>query len=92
MTRRGGRYTPPKRQILTLTADVPDDASPAVKEGLARRRLVATTGRCPCGAVLTVPDHLEPGALTVVAVWHEDDCPANDVLFAAALRQEATHA
>jgi len=81
----GGRYTPPKRGAL-LTVEIPDDAPPALREGLARRRLVATTGRCPCGAVLELPD-LVPGALTVAAVEHEPDCPATDEAIAEAMAE-----
>jgi len=79
----GARYTAPKRGVL-LTVDIPDGASPALREGLARRRLVATTGRCPCGAVLELPD-LIPGALTVAAVEHEPNCPATDEAIAEAI-------
>jgi hypothetical protein len=34
------------------------------------------TGKCPCGATLQVPDKLKVGAVVIVAVEHEDDCPA----------------
>lgn len=79
-----GRHTAPKRAVL-VTAEIPDDAPPAIREGLARRRLVATTGRCPCGAELVLPCAPPAGALTVVAVEHEDDCPANDQAMAEAI-------
>lgn len=56
-----------------------DDGMPALaKEGLARRRLVMTTGRCPCGATLTMPKDLQRGTITHVRVEHEVDCPAVD--------------
>jgi hypothetical protein len=80
---RGGRYTPPRR-VAVLTTEIPDDAPPALREGLARRRLVATTGRCPCGAVLELPD-LVPGAVLTAAVAHEPDCPATDDAIAQAV-------
>ena len=63
-------------RTIVVSAPISDDASPLEKERAARRRLVATTGRCPCGAVLTMPDDLEPGSMTVVSVEHEDGCPA----------------
>lgn len=77
--RRGcGRYTPPKR-VLYIGPELSEDLPPRAREGIARRRLVATTGRCPCGAQLEVPDGaLRPGAVAVVAVEHEADCPAVD--------------
>lgn len=85
--KRGGRYTAPKRGLraLVLTSDIPDDAPAEVREGLARRHLVMTTGRCPCGAELRVPENIEPGSVTWVAVVHEDDCPANDERLTAAI-------
>lgn len=67
-----------KGRVLVLSAEVDDDATPLEKEGAVRRRLVAITGRCPCGARLKVPANLAPGSMTVVAVEHEDDCPAVD--------------
>jgi hypothetical protein len=78
------RYTPPKR-VAILTPEIPEDAPPALREGLARRTLVATTGRCPCGAELVLPSEITPGAVTVVAVEHEADCPANDEAIAHAV-------
>lgn len=61
---------------MVVSNEIPDDATSIEKEGAARRRLVATTGRCPCGAVLSVPAQIEPGTVSVVAVEHETDCPA----------------
>jgi len=46
-------------RILFVSTPIRDDASPREKEGVVRRRLVATTGHCPCGAVLEVPEDLE---------------------------------
>jgi putative DNA primase/helicase len=63
-------------RTLVLSGPIRDDASPIEKERAARRRIVATTGRCPCGAVLHMPDDLKPGSVTVVAVEHGDGCPA----------------
>jgi hypothetical protein len=59
-----------------VTPEISESASPIVREGLARRRLVAVTGHCPCGATFTAPDSLIPGTVTVVPVEHEADCPA----------------
>ena len=61
---------------LVVSPEIPDGASNREKEGAARRRLVAATGQCPCGAVLRMPSELEPGTVAVVAVEHENDCPA----------------
>jgi hypothetical protein len=67
----------PFRRVV-VSNEIPDNATSVEKEGAIRRRLVATTGRCPCGARLRMPDEIEPGAVTLVAVEHEDDCPAVD--------------
>ena len=78
MTRpKSGRYTPPKRSAVVLTNTLSDADSDVEKERTVRRRLVATTGRCPCGAVLSLPD-LSPGSVAIVAVEHEPGCPAID--------------
>jgi len=69
----GRKYRAIKKVVVS--PPIPDDATEREKEGAARRRLVATTGVCPCGAVLQLP-RVKPGTATVVAVEHEDDCPA----------------
>ena len=67
-------------RALILSEDIADRATEVEKEQVARRRLVATTGRCPCGAVLRLPKGLKPGTVSIVAVEHEPDCPAAEVL------------
>ncbi|GAA4674321.1 hypothetical protein GCM10023215_02360 [Pseudonocardia yuanmonensis] len=65
---------------LVLPA-IPESAS-ASREDLARRRISAMTGRCPCGAALRLPNRAErraavrAGQVLSVAIEHEDDCPA----------------
>ena len=65
------------RGVVVVAPDIPDSAPAVVREGLVRRRLVAVTGRCPCGATLTVPE-LRPGTVTTVEVLHEAASPAAD--------------
>ena len=36
---------------------IPDDAPEEIREGIARRRITAVEGTCPCGAGLTLPNH-----------------------------------
>ena len=72
-----GRYTPPRR-TLAVVPELEDDADEYEKERATRRRLVASTGRCPCGAELHVPDDIEPGTVLIIEVEHEPDCPAAD--------------
>ena len=66
-------------RTLVLVAPMCDDASHIEKERVARRRIVATTGRCPCGAIVRIPEDLKPGSVTVIAVEHENGCPAVEV-------------
>ena len=44
------------RRKLVIAPEVPEDGSAEIREGIARRRVVATTGRCPCGARLELPE------------------------------------
>ncbi len=78
---------------LTALAVVPtiaEDLPAEIREGLARRRLLATGQTCPCGAQ---PPQLNrrqrreiearrrrglPGTVVHVTVLHENDCPASD--------------
>ncbi len=71
----GGRAR--KLRAVVVSEPLDDTLSDFEKERIARRRIVATTGRCPCGAVLELPDDLRPG-LQIIAVEHEPDCPAVD--------------
>ncbi|HVA03482.1 MAG TPA: hypothetical protein VMU64_06990 [Acidimicrobiales bacterium] len=74
----GRRY---RRRITSgstvfVLPEIPEDSPPEVREGLARRALVATTGKCPCGAELVIPHDLEPGTVTTITIEHEPGCPA----------------
>jgi hypothetical protein len=68
---------------------IPEDAAPEVREGLARRRLAALTGQCPCGAdnpALTRQQRRArerrkakaTNTLLRAAFEHENDCLAVD--------------
>ncbi len=65
---------------LVLAPDIPDGASERVKEGITRRRLVSATGHCPCGARMRLPDTLESRTVALVAVEHEPNCPAVEIV------------
>jgi hypothetical protein len=77
---------------VALVLPVVDESwPPEVCEGVARRRLVTLTGRCPCGATFTPPSRQQrrwakrKGQALHVAIWHERDCPAGDQRILSAL-------
>jgi hypothetical protein len=67
-------HVPEVGKVLAVLPVVPENAPYRVREGIARRRLVAITGTCPCGAQF---DHrVPPDGGPAVEVEHEDLCPA----------------
>lgn len=62
---------------------IPEDAPYRVREGIARRRVAAITGKCPCGARV---DYQAPGN-GVVEVEHERLCPADTDRLVRAIRR-----
>jgi hypothetical protein len=77
---------PGGRLGLYIGDEIRESDPPAVREGLARRRLLATEGRCPCGAEVPFdPAIIAPGIVSA-AVVHEADCPAAEANLSAALR------
>jgi hypothetical protein len=72
---------------------IPDDAPEAIREGVARRRITAIDGKCPCGAQLVLPNRAarrkaaRTGEQIRMTVEHEDDCPAVDEALIAAIRR-----
>lgn len=75
--------------VVFVLPDLAEDLPPRVLEGIARRRLCAITGRCPCGAEMpaVVPF---PGHVVHVAMEHEADCPATDDAIGEAMRGHAS--
>jgi hypothetical protein len=66
-----------KHQRVVVVSEKITEALPArVREGIARRRLVVTTGHCPCGAMFRRPDPIRAGTVTVIAIEHTAGCPA----------------
>lgn len=70
------------RPFLHLGPTLSEDAPHVVREGIARRRLVVTTGQCPCGARMPRPSRAQrrqmcrQGGVWEATVSHEIDCPA----------------
>lgn len=75
-----------KMRTLFVLPIIPEDAPYAVREGIARRRVAATTGRCPCGAV-TDYGELAAGTVGVGEVQHERLCPAATAKLVKACRR-----
>lgn len=69
-----------------LVQRIPDDAPPLIREGLARRRVQAIDGVCPCGGRLLWSMSTSSAAvLRRVVAQHWDDCPAGDAVFVPAM-------
>jgi hypothetical protein len=70
------------RRALYVVPQVPEDAPPRLREGIARRRLAAREGCCRCGAEgpepFTLAATVAPGSVNHTTVEHENDCPAGD--------------
>lgn len=87
----------PDRQMLVQI--IPDDAPPLIREGLARRRVQAVEGVCPCRGPLVwrdehpdavfwddAPSEDGPGLKTQrVCAVHFGECPAGDPVFVPAM-------
>ena len=71
--------------------EIPDAAPEFVREGIARRRILAAEGSCPCGAVITRPSRAErrraarEGRPAQACAEHKFGCPAADVLLRPAV-------
>lgn len=101
MTNKRGNFRPKSRgrdvEFITLTLPngshalyvseaIRETDPPAVREGIARRRVLATTGQCPCGAASPFDPSRISAALVMEAIQHESDCPATDENLARAMR------
>lgn len=78
-----------KRRTLFVLPVIPEDAPAAIREGIARRRITATTGECPCGAVVDYGDP-RPGDVGIGEVWHARGCPAETAKLVKACRRWAS--
>lgn len=78
MSATGRRFRRKARSVLLFLPEVPESASEAIKDGIAARNIVATTGRCPaCGeCCVPWPPAVEAGTLSVVRFEHRDGCVA----------------
>ncbi|MDE3725338.1 hypothetical protein PWG71_28500 [Nocardiopsis sp. N85] len=89
-------------KALSVVPDLTENLPPEIREGIARRRLVATGHPCPCGAAPVRLNRAQRRRIAAqrrhgntdvirVPVIHEDDCPAaDDVLNALANRHGIT--
>jgi hypothetical protein len=77
-------------RTLAVLPTIAEDLPEQIREGLARRRLLAAGQPCPCGARPTTFNRAMrraiearrrkglPGPVIHVTIEHEDDCPATD--------------
>lgn len=65
---------------------VPDDAPALVREGLARQRIQAVEGECPCGGRIVWPDEVPArGQLGRPVAQHFGDCPGGPAVLTPAM-------
>lgn len=72
--------------VLAVLPTIPEDAPYRVREGIARRRLVAVTGHCPCGAHLDL-QAAKQGRSELAEVEHAQLCPADTDRLVKAIRR-----
>ena len=73
-------------RVALVLPIIPEAAPCKIREGIARRRIAATTGQCPCGATIDYGDH-QPGHASLVEVRHEHGCPAVTKTLIKAIRR-----
>jgi hypothetical protein len=78
-----------RRAVVVLPA-IPDGAPFRIREGIARRRITATTGICPCGARLDYAAARGEGGVSVAEVRHAPTCPADTDRLANLIRRWAS--
>lgn len=97
--RTNSRRRSPGRDVEFITLTMPDGSRalyvsdviresdpPAVREGIARRRVLAATGECPCGARSPFDPRRIAPAIVMEVIRHESDCPATAENLSRAMR------
>ena len=70
--------------VAAVLPVIPEDAPYRVREGIARRRVAAVTGKCPCGAQV---DYQAASSSGVADVTHDRLCPADTGRLVKAIRR-----
>jgi hypothetical protein len=71
---------------VAVLPTIPEDAPYRVREGIARRRIAAVTGTCPCGAPMDYQAAAVAG-FHVAEAHHDRLCPADTDRLAKAIRR-----
>lgn len=77
---------PDGSRALYVSDVIRESDPPAVKEGIARRRVLASTGECPCGARSPFDPRKISPAIVLEVIRHESDCPATAENLTRAMR------
>jgi len=77
---------PDGRRAVGLLPTIPEDAPFRIREGIARRRITAMTGCCPCGATVDY-DAARIGRYKVAEAAHAGSCPASTTKLVKACRR-----
>jgi hypothetical protein len=73
--------------VLAVLPTIPEDAPYKVREGIARRRIAATTGTCPCGATVDYLAAITGTGVCIAEVHHDRLCPADTDKLVKAVRR-----
>lgn len=71
---------------FTCLPVIPEDAPYRVREGIARQRIAATTGTCPCGARIDY-SAASWGDLHLAEAHHDQRCPGHPARLNKAVRR-----
>jgi len=80
-------HVPGHGPVDAVLPTIPDDAPYRVREGIARRRIAAVTGECPCGARVDYFADVASCGHNVAEVWHDRRCPADTDRLRKAIRR-----
>ena len=77
---------PDGRRGVYVSDVIRESDPPAVREGIARRRVLAMTGECPCGARSLFDPLVISPVIGLAEIEHESDCPAAEENLNRAMR------
>lgn len=80
-------HVPGLGNVVAVLPQVPEDAPFKIREGIARRRIAAVSGVCPCGSRLDYFAGVTSDGVNVGEVRHDRRCPADTDRLTKAIRR-----